>query len=810
MKTTLQLINNSYSYGSFLRDNYKLDIIYTAFQYKEISMLYHLSLRSITFSDGLAEEMLCNQCITKEAKEMYENRVIHQFNNLKAYDNYFVEQVYDEIHRIRKESLGIEAIEKQQCLKAQNQGTFKPVNGFDQSSLKDKMITSSKAVLMIITQMELFYLMKEDIDIACKNGTKVYIVVSKERGNDVPSKQRMEEMLYNRTNIQYLSMNNQNRVVDFEQLQWNEELQNQIEQEEVGMLFYGEDGLFQCRALKVPSIVYGATTGYFTKAMTNQFSSEKKNIIYIPKNFDITKGIPLTEKTRISYWQLNQLWNTYGDSIYNYTTKELYLKYPQYFLNIYANGEECVEAKKGYPIQIEWKEQSNLSSTKEVLREFDKLKDEAIKNYLNNQPCLNYYSTYFNENLEEIDIPWDYEEQQNGILVQAIRTSVASHSDIINCEGDTTVRMIVGKNEKKKEDFSLQMISNFLFFLTPRLTQVYNEIRKDRKWEQLSFNRGHLDYMLYYENGKRIETFPLFRKACIGMLNDGRFLFFNYELSKGVLDLNGNIVSFDRFNINVEEQKKKEQKVCIYTPSYANVDLSKEELTEYRLLVGEDRINFVIIQNKVICVRKGAVALSGLGVVVSFRKEKGEELLRNLKLLPLEDGYYDCSQVEVSIQLEKPKEVRKEDWDKIVWAYGGGLSLILNGEGLCDNGNIEQWLTNEGWMSALSRQTQESEIQKLVKHPRTAIGITKTGDLVIVVYSGRSKLSVGADYNEMCQIARKLFSDIWCMMNVDGGGSAMLGMAIGNSFMELSYPATSLDSCAGMSRPINTILCLKQ
>ena len=96
------------------------------------------------------------------------------------------------------------------------------------------------------------------------------------------------------------------------------------------------------------------------------------------------------------------------------------------------------------------------------------------------------------------------------------------------------------------------------------------------------------------------------------------------------------------------------------------------------------------------------------------------------------------------------------------------------------------------------------------KYPRTAIGITKTGDLVIVVYSGRSKLSVGADYNEMCQIARNLFPDIWCMMNVDGGGSAMLGMAIGNSFIELSYPATSLDSCAGMSRPINTILCLKQ
>jgi hypothetical protein len=61
----------------------------------------------------------------------------------------------------------------------------------------------------------------------------------------------------------------------------------------------------------------------------------------------------------------------------------------------------------------------------------------------------------------------------------------------------------------------------------------------------------------------------------------------------------------------------------------------------------------------------------------------------------------------------------------------------------------------------------------------------------------------------MVQIARNIFPDIWRMMNVDGGGSSVLGMAVGNSFMELSYPATSADNCAGMVRPINTILCLE-
>ena len=112
-------------------------------------------------------------------------------------------------------------------------------------------------------------------------------------------------------------------------------------------------------------------------------------------------------------------------------------------------------------------------------------------------------------------------------------------------------------------------------------------------------------------------------------------------------------------------------------------------------------------------------------------------------------------------------------------------------------------------MSPLSRQTQESKLHKMEKHPRTAIGVTKMGQVVVLVFSGRTKLSAGADYVEMCKIARKLFPDIWYMMNVDGGGSAVLGISVGKSFMELSYPALSLESTVGMARPISTVLCLK-
>ena len=139
------------------------------------------------------------------------------------------------------------------------------------------------------------------------------------------------------------------------------------------------------------------------------------------------------------------------------------------------------------------------------------------------------------------------------------------------------------------------------------------------------------------------------------------------------------------------------------------------------------------------------------------------------------------------------------------WAYGGGLTLIRDGVGLCDGGHMQQWFEAEGWTTPLSRQTQESNLHVLAKHPRTAIGCTEDGSLVILVFSGRTWRSTGADYAEMITIARRLFPNIRFLMNCDGGGSAMLGMVRNGSFLELSFPSTSSGSCAGQVRPINTV-----
>ena len=72
-----------------------------------------------------------------------------------------------------------------------------------------------------------------------------------------------------------------------------------------------------------------------------------------------------------------------------------------------------------------------------------------------------------------------------------------------------------------------------------------------------------------------------------------------------------------------------------------------------------------------------------------------------------------------------------------------------------------------------------------------------------------SDVQTPCNRHRLSQAEWKLFPDVCCMMNVDGGSSSVLGMVAGGSFMELSYPAPSLHSCAGMARRISTVLRLE-
>jgi hypothetical protein len=311
--------------------------------------------------------------------------------------------------------------------------------------------------------------------------------------------------------------------------------------------------------------------------------------------------------------------------------------------------------------------------------------------------------------------------------------------------------------------------------------------------------------MLETEDGVRRETFPLFRKTCIGMKENGEFLFFNFRLGGGKVRIGSQEICWGKADVDPEEPKS----VCVYTPCASIPDGDADRQT-YRKPVGQGRVNLVFLQDRLHCVRSGDVILPSVGVVISLEKAQGDALLNALQLRELGDGYYDPGQQPTEIRLDPPEEVSPEEWAQLRWAYGGGLSLILEHKAVTDREDMLPWFEAEGWMSPLSRQTQESTLHTLVKHPRTAIGVADNGDLLILVFSGRTRISTGADYKEMCNIARTLYPDVRTLMNADGGGSAVLGLVCRGSFMELSYPSTSTGSTVGMARPIQTAFYIPQ
>lgn len=97
------------------------------------------------------------------------------------------------------------------------------------------------------------------------------------------------------------------------------------------------------------------------------------------------------------------------------------------------------------------------------------------------------------------------------------------------------------------------------------------------------------------------------------------------------------------------------------------------------------------------------------------------------------------------------------DWAKVDNVIGGGPSLVRRGTIVVD------------WERArFTKSFSET------RHPRTAIGRTAAGDILMVVIDGRQTMSAGATLQEMAQIM--LAEGCEEAINLDGGGSSTLSI----------------------------------
>jgi len=98
-----------------------------------------------------------------------------------------------------------------------------------------------------------------------------------------------------------------------------------------------------------------------------------------------------------------------------------------------------------------------------------------------------------------------------------------------------------------------------------------------------------------------------------------------------------------------------------------------------------------------------------------------------------------------------------DHWTRATMAVGGGPWLVRNGEILID-------APQQGFQTGFSDR----------RHPRTAVGVTAQGRLLLVTVDGRQPMSGGMTLYELAQLMKQLGATD--AINLDGGGSTTLAV----------------------------------
>lgn len=141
---------------------------------------------------------------------------------------------------------------------------------------------------------------------------------------------------------------------------------------------------------------------------------------------------------------------------------------------------------------------------------------------------------------------------------------------------------------------------------------------------------------------------------------------------------------------------------------------------------------------------------SGTPLTLRFAVEPGREMVA---LVPVATD----SASRLASRRYWRRQNRTELWSKVVMAVGGGPWLMRQGEIVID-------APRQGFNDGFSRN----------RHPRTAIGVTEDGRLLLVTVDGRQPMSGGMSLYELAQLMRQLGATD--AINLDGGGSTTLAI----------------------------------
>ncbi|OGI20983.1 MAG: hypothetical protein A2255_10990 [Candidatus Melainabacteria bacterium RIFOXYA2_FULL_32_9] len=220
-----------------------------------------------------------------------------------------------------------------------------------------------------------------------------------------------------------------------------------------------------------------------------------------------------------------------------------------------------------------------------------------------------------------------------------------------------------------------------------------------------------------------IITGPLYRRVSFGVTKDKEF-------KMGKVDITGKInigedLKLRLFNINQPVFSK--YAFTVYTDKWGKrTPITSQHYSH--IVVAHDKVQY--IKNSSVPVPRGGYVLVGPHYLVAGKIKQHERVDYSMTLIP-------------------------DDWnDNIEYAISGGPYLVKNGKIFIDK---QKFTSNFLWTKA----------------PRTAVGFTKGGSLVMVTIDGRQKgVTEGATITELAKIMHELGT--YDAMNLDGGTSTQM------------------------------------
>lgn len=217
-----------------------------------------------------------------------------------------------------------------------------------------------------------------------------------------------------------------------------------------------------------------------------------------------------------------------------------------------------------------------------------------------------------------------------------------------------------------------------------------------------------------------IVSSPTIGRTALGILPDGKMLFDQIDYKGTVTLPDGAIIAITGVN-----HERGQDDLILYNNYYDNMTGTNEYGTDY--IVSQNIITAIVHGNAVI--PPGAVVLSAHG--------SNEKALSSLKV-----G-----------DAVKMNQTLGPIWDKTIYAIGAGPRLVKNNSVFLTS-KIEEFPPD----IAVGRA------------PRTAVGVTKDGHILLAVVDGRQQHSIGVTLLELALLMQE-FGAVDAM-NLDGGGSS--------------------------------------